>query len=279
MTLSNQTDLRGLNARYVNWLENFVNKPEEHSALREWRLHFTKPVTIVILLCVSALLTIIAPFTTGEHMLFAPRFIFWLLQCFATYSTGFIIGELSHRTFRKNMPKWLGVAAQGLLIGFAVLVVVIAINALAFQYIPGPSEFALFATNVMAIAIIMTILLQVIGDNLKSSVQTAEHIALLDRLPMDKRGALVAITVEDHYVRIRTTRGEEVILMRLNDAIKETGATQGLKVHRSHWVALEQVTSARREADRAVLAMSHGSEIPVSRANVSAIKEAGLLPR
>jgi DNA-binding LytR/AlgR family response regulator len=102
---------------------------------------------------------------------------------------------------------------------------------------------------------------------------------LLDRLPLDKRGPLVSISVEDHYVRVRTAQGEELLLMRLTDAIREVGASKGVQVHRSHWVALDAVRAARREGDRAILTMAHGPEIPVSRTNVPAIREAGLLPR
>jgi DNA-binding LytR/AlgR family response regulator len=69
-----------------------------------------------------------------------------------------------------------------------------------------------------------------------------------------------------------------MILMRLADAIKEVGQTAGLQVHRSHWVAAAAVTSAKRTGDRAILTMSHGADIPVSRTYIPAIKEAGLLP-
>lgn len=104
-------------------------------------------------------------------------------------------------------------------------------------------------------------------------------VPLLERLPLDKRGDLVALSVEDHYVRIKTTIGTEMILMRLSDAIRETGDTRGDQVHRSHWVSYDQVASARREGDRAILTLKDGGEIPVSRANLPKIREAGLLPR
>jgi DNA-binding LytR/AlgR family response regulator len=90
---------------------------------------------------------------------------------------------------------------------------------------------------------------------------------------------LVALTVEDHYVRVRTTQAESMLLMRLSDAIREVGDTPGARVHRSHWVAFAQVRSAVRKGDRVLLTMVTGDQIPVSRANVARIKEAGLLPR
>ena len=89
----------------------------------------------------------------------------------------------------------------------------------------------------------------------------------------------MALTVQDHYVNIRTTNGSELVLMRLADAIREVGDTKGLQVHRSHWIAVDQVTAASRKGDGAVLSMTQGDDIPVSRANVAKIREAGLLPR
>lgn len=102
---------------------------------------------------------------------------------------------------------------------------------------------------------------------------------LLDRLPPDKRGRLVAPSVDDHYVRVRTTRGEDMLLMRLGDAIRVTAPTPGLRVHRSHWVARDAVQTVRREGDRAVSKMTVGGDNPASRSHIPALREAGLLPR
>ncbi len=76
-----------------------------------------------------------------------------------------------------------------------------------------------------------------------------------------------------------TTRGRGPLLMRLGDAIRETAGVEGLQVHRSHWVALEQVASARRIGDAAALTLSTGGEMPVSRSRLAQVRAAGLLPR
>lgn len=70
-----------------------------------------------------------------------------------------------------------------------------------------------------------------------------------------------------------------MVLLRLSDAIREVGNTDGLQVHRSHWVAKSAVTKAERTGDRALLSMSHGPDIPVSRSNLPKLRDAGLLPR
>jgi DNA-binding LytR/AlgR family response regulator len=95
-------------------------------------------------------------------------------------------------------------------------------------------------------------------------------------LPFNKRGSLVALSVEDHYVRIQTVKGEEMVLMRLGDAERELAGFAGLRVHRSHWVALAQVQAHARRSGRDFLQMSDGSEVPVSRSFRPAAQEAGL---
>ena len=102
---------------------------------------------------------------------------------------------------------------------------------------------------------------------------------VLSRLPLDKRGRLICLSSEDHYTRVRTDKGEELILIRLADAIAEAAPMAGLRVHRSHWVASAQVTSATRKGDGATLTLSQGDDIPVSRFHMTAIRDAGLLPR
>ena len=100
---------------------------------------------------------------------------------------------------------------------------------------------------------------------------------ILARLQPARRGRLLSLSAEDDYVRVRTTAGEALVLMRLGDAVAE--AAPGLRVHRSHWVARAAVAEARRAGDGAVLTLRTGEEIPVSRANLPRLRETGLAPR
>lgn len=99
----------------------------------------------------------------------------------------------------------------------------------------------------------------------------------LSRLPLKYRQAdLYAVSSEDHYLRVHTSVGEELILMRLADAIRELDGADGLQVHRSWWVAKSGVTDARREGSKLSLVLNSGKEAPVSRTYMAAVKEAGL---
>ncbi len=251
-----------------------MNDTRLHSALREWRRHVTHPVALTSLAGVAAVLTLVGPFGTEALLRFGPRLLYWLIIVSATYMIGFLAGELLWPRLRR-VPRIAGVGIVGVAAGIEAMLAIYVINLAAFGPWLDPDDIVPFAATVIGIAVIVTIVLQTAEAHLQGPVAPVRP-ALLDRLPPDKRGPLVALSVEDHYVRVRTTKGEEMLLMRLSDAIREVG-TAGLQVHRSHWVATDQVKSAIRQGDRAVLQMRHGGDIPVSRRHISAIKEAGLL--
>lgn len=98
----------------------------------------------------------------------------------------------------------------------------------------------------------------------------------LERLPPRLRGAEIhAVEAEDHYLRLHTSKGSDLILMRLSDAIAELEGIEGAQVHRSWWVARRAVQSARRLDGRAVLALPGNVEAPVSRNFARALKAEG----
>lgn len=258
-----------------------MNDSTSHSALRELRADISRPNTVAVLAGIAAVLALTGPFGTLDLLHFAPRFGYWATTVAATYCAGHIASSLVRAVFENRLSRWPMVIVTGLAIGAAVSLVVIALNALFFGLMPSASVLPQFLVSTFGIALVIAAVFDIVERNRQDTLQATapEMPPLLDRLPLDKRGPLVALSVEDHYVRIRTTKGEEMVLMRLSDAIRETGSTDGLQVHRSHWVARGAVTSAARTGDRAVLTMSLGPDIPVSRANIAKLKEAGLLPR
>lgn len=267
-----------------------MNDRPTQLALRDLRQQLSHPVGVALMLGVAAVLAILGPFGTLDRLGLVQRLVYWLAMVVGTYGMGAIASATVRPTIFDRLGHWPGIGALGLITGAAIVPVVVAVNWITFTYLPKGDGWIELAGTVLMISVIVTAVLRTVETQLTSTApetssaavtETAADAApaLLDRLPLEKRGALVALTVEDHYVRVRTRNGEDLILMRLGDAIRETTPTKGLQVHRSHWVALAEVTSARREGDRAVLTMSTGPEIPASRANVPALREAGLLPK
>ena len=98
----------------------------------------------------------------------------------------------------------------------------------------------------------------------------------LERLPAKLRGAEVfAVEAEDHYLRLHTSKGQDLILMRLSDAVVELEGLEGAQVHRSWWVAKSAVADSRRGDGRATLTLQDGAQVPVSRAYAKALRESG----
>jgi DNA-binding LytR/AlgR family response regulator len=244
------------------------------------RAHLGQPATLVALTAVTAVLVLIGPFGTLDSLGVAGRAGYWAAVVFATYASGAAIEiTLSPRLQARATALRVGVIAAAT--ALAVTAVVLLLNVVLLGTLPDVTGAAGTLLTIAAIAAIASAALQIAGAAPPGTGAQApdEPPPLLDRLPLDKRGPLVALSVEDHYVRIRTTRGEDMVLMRLTDAIREAAPTPGLRVHRSHWVAIAGVANARRDGDRAILKMIAGGDIPASRSHIPALRQAGLLPR
>ena len=108
------------------------------------------------------------------------------------------------------------------------------------------------------------------------AAEPATVVRFLDRLPPRLRGADIhAVEAEDHYLRIHTSRGSDLILLRLADAVAELDGLEGAQTHRSWWVAKAAVQDVRRGDGRAVLILPAGVEAPVSRSFAPALRDRG----
>jgi hypothetical protein len=97
---------------------------------------------------------------------------------------------------------------------------------------------------------------------------------LLDQLPAELGSAIIALEMEDHYVRVHTALGSALVLMRMRDAATLLGELEGMQVHRSWWVARGAVEDVLRDGRNVRLKLARGIEAPVARANVAVLREA-----
>lgn len=99
---------------------------------------------------------------------------------------------------------------------------------------------------------------------------------LADRLAPHLRDATIhALQSEDHYLRVHTDAGSELILMRLGDAIPELAPIEGARTHRSWWVARAAILHVERKDGRAELTLPGGVIAPVSRSAYPELRDAG----
>ncbi len=92
-------------------------------------------------------------------------------------------------------------------------------------------------------------------------------------IPADKRGGVMALYAQDHYVNITTDKGEHLHRMSMKEAVAMIPADTGLQVHRSHWVAFSAMLTLHKISDKYQLELRNGSQIPVSRAKIADLKK------
>src|SRR5581483_3303103 len=97
-------------------------------------------------------------------------------------------------------------------------------------------------------------------------------VAFRQRLSAKRRAArLFAVEAEDHYLRVHTDAGDELITARFSDALQELAGLAGYQTHRSWWVAAGAIEAVRWRRGRGELRLACGLTVPVSRTYTQAL--------
>ena len=100
----------------------------------------------------------------------------------------------------------------------------------------------------------------------RAAVGEEQVDALTAKLPVAlRRARLIALSAEDHYLKVHTDRGEALILMGLSQAAAALGPGRGVRIHRSHWVAFDALPADGYKRSAGVLHLDGGLTLPVSR--------------
>jgi hypothetical protein len=270
----------------------YVNDTVLQLALRELQRTFTSPRLLTGMAAVALVLGVSGPFGTSAILGLAQRLVYWLAMVVITYGSCRPLALVVVTLLRRRLGQgWGPTLLTGLLVGTPVFAVVTLVNLVAIGNADVPPvELWVNCTLItMAVIVVGTLIQQAqpSHDNATpDAIRTGETAPpsppapgspLLERIPHPLRGRLVALTVEDHYVEVITEKGKALVLMRLSDAIKETGAAKGVQIHRSHWVALDAVKGVSRADGKVAVELSNGALLPVSRGYLLAARAAGLL--
>lgn len=107
-----------------------------------------------------------------------------------------------------------------------------------------------------------------------SSSQTAppREPFFLSLIPATRRGEVIHMKSELHYLSVTTIKGQSLILYTLRDAVQELPPDMGIQTHRSYWANVAHVRVFEADGRLAMVTMSDGAKVPVSRAKVKAMK-------
>lgn len=266
--------------------DGFVTDSPLQFTKRELRAMFFAPRFWAALAAVSAVLGMAGPFGTYESLRLLPRFAYWAGIVVATYFAGMAtVFFLVRLVWGEREPGPGGFALAGAAGGLPVALVVFAINSQVFAGDLGrPLSFLVLLAYCSAIAAtVSAVVTMFAGRDVQTMPAAAEEQdeqparpPILERLPASRRGRLLYMSMQDHYVDVHTDTGHTLVLMRIADAVAETRGVDGLRIHRSHWVAREAVVAARRRDGRLHLEMEDGALLPVSRSHLAVVRKAGL---
>ena len=236
----------------------------------------------VILVAIGLTLGWMGPFGTYGSLAPPQRFAFWgfsvpLIGLVARFVIRVIVrhGPLAH------IPLTARVGVGAALTGFPGAFIIYAL--LSAIHRPFPFDIIdLLGTyaSVTALTFLFALPRALAARRRRQAEEPALSEALspfFKRLPPKLGTDLLSLTAEDHYVRVTTALGSDLVLCRLSDAIAEIGAEKGQRVHRSHWVAEGAVASVDRQNGRVALVLTNGEVIPISQSYVASLREAGWL--
>ncbi|MCW2235781.1 LytTR family DNA-binding domain-containing protein [Azospirillum canadense] len=266
------------------------------------RLHFGHRLLrqrLLVFLATVAVLVVLGPFGTFRELTLAQRLAYWG----GLIGFGSIAFELltyaALRLLKDRARAWLpilaGVAAVTvLLVTLAVALLEWSVRGHDFLHPLGLAELLVYVTVVTALASAVPLWMELHGRGFPAPHATASGAVptppaaapqawlppaeppFFARLPVRLGRDLLALEMEDHYVRVHTAEGSDLILMRLRDAIAELSGLDGRQVHRSYWVSAAAVGGVERKSDgKLTLVLRNGLRVPVSRSFAAEVRAAG----
>jgi hypothetical protein len=202
----------------------------------------------------------------------------WFAEC----ALGAVVGFSTARWLVPvswHRRAWAGSLVIALCVTPAIVALVMALHVFVHHQ---PASLAMLGEttgSVFGVTVVMVGLAYLVR---RAPIQThaapagAPAPKFIARLPAKLKGAeIYAVEAEDHYLRLHTSLGQDLILVRLSDAIAELEGLEGAQTHRSWWVAKGAVAEAERLDGRAVLTLKDGTEAPVSRGFARELRAAG----
>lgn len=230
---------------------------------------------LLISLAAAVFLSLAGAFGSGSVGL-GPSFAYWAVLMLFGYVWGSFLARLVVRHPRAPASRWAQVLIIALLLTVSYSAVVAIASHVAFGARFRGLAVVTLLLSVFAVSLVMTALNVLVESHMSMTAPGPGPPKFLERLPLKLRGAEVwAVEAEDHYLRLHTSKGQDLILLRLADAVAELEGIEGAQVHRSWWVARDAIADARRGDGRAVLTLKDGSEVPVSRTYAGMLRERG----
>ncbi|MEQ8404655.1 MAG: LytTR family DNA-binding domain-containing protein [Oceanicaulis sp.] len=246
------------------------------------------PVDLAVMAAVGVFFAAIGPFDTDTAPP-GPRTAYWL----TVMLIGGVLVHLAGRAvsrFAPGLPGWVRAALTALVASPLQTGVVMASGVVIFGYRPNLPIYLELFPAVLVVTLAATALMLLARRAAAASPgeggsppapadsRTPAPQEIAERLPARLRAAtLIALEAEDHYVRVHTDAGSDLILMRFSDAVALSGDRAGHRLHRSWWASAAAIEHVRFARGTGEARLAGGLIAPVSRTYAPALREAGLV--
>ena len=235
-------------------------------------------IELLLLVAIGLLMAVLGPYRSVDVPPLR-RTIYWLLAIIGGGAIGILIDFAIRKRIRGFWRAVLGVA---ILMTPPVTLFVWTLNAGMLGQKVGPRGLLTLGWQVFVIAFLVMAMRALLW---RRAIETRTVVmpplpeaerAFRMRLSAKRRGArLIAIEAEDHYVRIHTDQGSELLTMRFSDALMELGQVHGHQLHRSWWAAGDAIEEVRWQRRSGEARLAGGLTAPVSRIFAASLREAG----
>ncbi|MET0337134.1 MAG: LytTR family DNA-binding domain-containing protein, partial [Caulobacter sp.] len=222
----------------------------------------------------GAVMGLIGPFGSYFNDVIPVRVAYWTGSFLLSgISFGLLLRWLAPGMIRARIPYWIWIPAV-VVVATAPLCAIVRAAAIALWPTIAEISWAEWYAQSLLIGLVYVsayalLRLRVADPAHTRQPGTPAEPAFLRRLPPRLGRELLCLQMEDHYVRMHTTQGSDLVLLSLNQAMGELSGLEGMQVHRSWWVAKKAVVRVIEDGRNLRLELTNGVQAPVSRASVA----------
>lgn len=247
----------------------------EAGAARRWA------VDLAVLVAIGGLMGFLGPFAT-ERAPAGLRYLYWMI-CMVG---GGLIGVGADAV----VSRWIATAWTRVAVVTLTMTPVVTLFVLTTEHLLLGGYFEAWAYGILfrqvlpILAAVMAVR-ALVWRRAPTRVETRTVVAaplpeaeaaFRRRLSARRRTArLIAVEAHDHYLKVHTDAGTEMITLRFADALAELERAHGWRVHRSWWVAAGAVEDVRWRRGVGEARLTGGIVAPVSRGHAAVLKAAG----
>ena len=169
--------------------------------------------------------------------------------------------------FGRRLGLPLGAAAA---LAIALTAVPIACAAALFSAWAWPREVGKMSPADWYVRTLLVEAFIVAGWTMLEQVRRARANGVAVSLPV--ANDVLCLQMEDHYVRIHRPGGSTIELMPMTAAIARYGRPDGLRVHRSWWVAGDAIRMVEQDGRNWRLVLDNGLVVPVARSSIAMVR-------